>query len=152
MFVWKAMPSMTAMMSPIFFDEALMAPMVSTTWLTTPPAWLATCEAEMANWLAWRALSAFWRTVDVISSMVDAVSSSEPACCSVRADRSWLPEAISPDAVEIDSASVRTWLTRWARLSRMALIAISKLDVSPGRVSMCVVRSPWAICATMAAA
>jgi hypothetical protein len=116
-------------------DEALMAPMVSTTWLTTPPAWLATCEAEMASWLAWRALSAFWRTVEVISSIVEAVSSREPACCSVRADRSWLPDAISPDAVEMIPHRAH-WLTRCARLSRMALIAISGLDVAGARVDV----------------
>ena len=52
----------------------------------------------MASWLAWRACSAFWRTVEVSSSIEAAVSSRLAACCSVRRDRSLLPEAISPAA------------------------------------------------------
>ncbi len=98
MLVWKAMPSMTEMISAIFFDEASMADMVVTTWPTTSPPCEATPCAPMASWLAWRACSAFWRTVEVSSSIEAAVSSRLAACCSVRRDRSLLPEAISPAA------------------------------------------------------
>jgi cytidylate kinase len=37
---------------------------------------------------------------------VETVSCSEAACCSVRLDRSWLPAAISVDAVKIDSTEL----------------------------------------------
>jgi hypothetical protein len=98
MLVWKAMPSMTLMISAIFFDEASMADMVVTTWPTTSPPCEATPCAPMASWLAWRACSAFcarWRSVP---PSIAAVSSRLAACCSVRRDRSVLPEAISPAA------------------------------------------------------
>ena len=75
MLVWKAMPSMTEMMSTILRDEALMEPIVSTTWATMAPPLLATSDALRARVLAWRALSAFCLTVDVSSSIDDAVSS-----------------------------------------------------------------------------
>ncbi len=99
MLVWKAMPSMTAMMSTILLDDWLIESMVPTTCATTAPPLTATCAADAASWLAWRALSALCLTVDVSSSIDDAVSSSAPACCSVRRDRSWLPCAISLDEV-----------------------------------------------------
>ncbi len=98
MLVWKAMPSMTLMMSAIFFDEASMADMVVTTWPTTSPPCEATPAAPCASWLAWRACSAFWRTVEVSSSIEAAVSSRLAACCSVRRERSLLPVAISEAA------------------------------------------------------
>ncbi|MCW0417233.1 hypothetical protein NB689_002987 [Xanthomonas sacchari] len=49
MLVWKAMPSMTEMMSAILFDEASMPLMVSTTWPTTAPPCEATEAAPTAN-------------------------------------------------------------------------------------------------------
>lgn len=101
MLVWKAMPSITEMMSPMRRDEASIPPIVSTTFPTTPPPCPATREAPLANSLAWRACSAFWCTVEVSSSMDAAVSSKLAACCSVRRDKSPLPAAISVDAVLI---------------------------------------------------
>ncbi len=84
MLVWNAMPSITPMMSTIFFDASLISSMVCTTRPTTSPPRNAVSEALAARPLAWRALSAFWRTVLVSSSMLDAVCSSDAACCSVR--------------------------------------------------------------------
>ena len=43
------MPSITPMMSTILREEALIEPMVSTTWLTTLPPLTATSEAETAS-------------------------------------------------------------------------------------------------------
>src|SRR2546426_43486 len=54
MLVWNAMPSITPMMSTIFFDDALIELMVSTTCDTTLPPFTATSEAETANWVAGR--------------------------------------------------------------------------------------------------
>ncbi|MCY1377293.1 hypothetical protein D9M69_648580 [compost metagenome] len=45
MLVWKAMPSITEMMSEIFWLEVWMAFMLSTTWPTTSPPCTATDEA-----------------------------------------------------------------------------------------------------------
>ncbi len=47
--VWNAMPSMTLMMSAIFFDEAWIPAMVSTTLPTTSPPCDATLAAPMAS-------------------------------------------------------------------------------------------------------
>ena len=104
MLVWKAIPSITLMMSAILRLLSLMPFMVSTTSATTSPPCCATVDALMASWLAVRALSAFWRTVEPSSSMEAAVSSSALACCSVRALRSLLPDAISALAVATPSA------------------------------------------------
>ncbi|KAG1439679.1 hypothetical protein G6F55_013673 [Rhizopus delemar] len=94
MLVWNAMPSITLMISAICRDEVSIAPIVATTWPTTLPPCEATLCAPIASWLAWRACSAFCRTVEVSSSIDAAVSSRLAACCSVRLDRSLLPEAI----------------------------------------------------------
>ena len=96
--VWKAIPSITLIMSTILRDEVLIASIVVTTWCTTSPPSLAIAEADAASWFACRAFSAFCFTVEVSCSMAEAVSSSEPACCSVREERSRLPEAISLEA------------------------------------------------------
>ncbi|MNC14037.1 hypothetical protein D3C75_618030 [compost metagenome] len=93
--VWKAMPSITLVMSAIFFELPAMSFMVRTTLSTTLPPFCAVSDALNANWLAWRAFSAFCLTVAVNCSMLAAVSSSEAACCSVREDRSLLPIEIS---------------------------------------------------------
>ena len=58
MFVWKAMPSMTPMMSAIFFELALISSIVETTCDTTSPPRRATVAAEAASWLAVAADSA----------------------------------------------------------------------------------------------
>ncbi len=52
MLVWKAIESITPMMSLILRLLALMAPMVCTTPATTWPPCVAVCAAEEANWLA----------------------------------------------------------------------------------------------------
>ncbi len=115
------MPSMTLMISAIFFDEASMADMVVTTWPTTSPPCEATPCAPMASWLAWRACSAFWRTVEVSSSIEAAVSSRLAACCSVRRDRSPLPEAISPAARVMLEALAWIWPTIWVSWATVVL-------------------------------
>ena len=93
--VWKAIPSITLIMSAIFFELSAISCIVFTTPSTTlPPCW-AVSEALCASCEAWRALSAFCFTVAVSCSMLAAVSSSADACCSVREERSVLPAAIS---------------------------------------------------------
>ncbi len=74
MLVWKAMPSITPMMSEILRELALITSMVRTTWETTSPLRVATCAAEAVIWLACRAASAPWWTVWVRSSRAEAVS------------------------------------------------------------------------------
>ena len=107
MLVWKAMPSITPMMSAMRLDDSEIADIVSTTLPTTSPPCEATSTAPIASWLAWRALSAFWRTVEVSSSIEEAVSSRDAACCSVRRERSSLPAAISEAAELIASLPLR---------------------------------------------
>ena len=105
MLVWNAMPSITPMMSAIFFDEVVI--------VAHRPDHLAdhlrrraprSPDAPIASWLAWRALSAFCLTVEVSSSIDDAVSSRLDACYSVRRERSALPAAICCVAALIASA------------------------------------------------
>ena len=85
--------------------------MLATTWPTTSPPRAAAWAAVPASWLAWRAVSADWVTVAVSCSMLAAVSSRLEAVCSVRADRSWLPLAISTDADDTESTPERTSVT-----------------------------------------
>ncbi len=139
------MPSITAMMSTILQADALIAPMVSTTSATTAPPREAVLDADSARLLASTALSLFMRTIEVSSSIDDAVSSSAAACCSVRADKSWLPEAISLAAVAIVSVAPRTWPTMAVRLAFMSLSAASNRPVSfCAPISTVWVRSPAA--------
>ena len=63
MLVWKAMPSITPMMSTMRPDEAWIWPMVCTTCPTACPPAVARSDVACTNCLAWRALSAFCRTV-----------------------------------------------------------------------------------------
>lgn len=65
--------------------------------------------------------------------MDDAVSSSEPACCSVREERSWLPAAICADAVAIASEPERIWLTVLARFSAIRFKAFCSWPISSSR-------------------
>jgi hypothetical protein len=63
MLVWKAMPSITPMMSAIFLELALISSMVETTWLTTvPPRW-ARRLADCGQLVGLRAESALCLTV-----------------------------------------------------------------------------------------
>ncbi|MNT34857.1 hypothetical protein D3C72_1708570 [compost metagenome] len=91
-------------------------------------------------------------TVPVNCSIDVAVSSIEPACCSVRFDRSRLPAAISRELVAMVCVPARTWLTMATRLSRMPRMAYSKLLRSFGPVVMVTARLPAAISPAMAAA
>ncbi|MNV39265.1 hypothetical protein D3C71_1308380 [compost metagenome] len=146
MLVWKAMPSMTEMISAIFLDEVWIALMVVTTWPTTSPPCEATVCAPMASWLAWRACSAFWRTVEVSSSIEAAVSSRLAACCSVRRERSLLPVAISPAARLMLPAASWIWPTIWVSCATVALASSRMVAKTPWK-SPCMraVRSPSAI-------
>ncbi len=111
------MPSITPMMSAIFWLDDWMPFMVCTTWLTTSPPRAATLEAALASWLACWALSALVRTVPAISSTAAAVSSRLEACSSVRPLRSVLPWAICVEAVATESAPMRTVCTMVERPS-----------------------------------
>src|SRR5450830_1770739 len=146
MLVWKAMPSMTLMMSAILLDALSIASMVRITSPITSPPRTALSEALTAICLAWRALSEFCRTVAVSSSMAEAVSSSEPACCSVRADRSRLPAAISLEAVLMVSVPERTSATMRTRLSLISPRAVISCPTSSLEVALiCTLRSPPAM-------
>ncbi|OOV09027.1 hypothetical protein RF819_09550 [Rhodoferax fermentans] len=120
--------------------------MVCTTWPTTSPPCCATAEALMASWLAVRADSAFCLTVAPSSSMLAEVSSSALACCSVRADRSWLASAISELAVATPSEPLRTLLTTSTRLACIKDKASSSSPTSSRLAcKMRAVRSPLAV-------
>jgi hypothetical protein len=49
MFVWKAIPSITPMMSAIFLEDSLMPLIVETTSPTTSPPFTAMAEAPAAS-------------------------------------------------------------------------------------------------------
>ncbi|MNO02502.1 hypothetical protein D3C81_2229230 [compost metagenome] len=57
--VWKAIESISLMISATLCELLLISPMVLTTSLTTSPPRCAAWAAFCASWLAWRALSAF---------------------------------------------------------------------------------------------
>ena len=146
------MPSMTLMMAEIWCDESLMPRMVETTWPTTSPPRSATWVACMASWLAVRADSAFWRTVAPSCSMDEAVCSSAAACCSVRAERSWLPSAISWLAMATPSEPLRTRATMPERLPCINPSWAIMLSLSLARIWMGVRKSPAAtLCANAVA-
>ena len=77
----------------------------------------------------------------------------ELACCSVRADRSRLPWAISPEAVAMVSVPLRTCPTILTRLAFMSFSACSSRPVSSLlRTSILLLKSPAAtVCATSTA-
>ncbi|MCW0416594.1 hypothetical protein NB689_002348 [Xanthomonas sacchari] len=146
MLVWKAMPSMTLMMSAILRDEASMPFIFSETWLASAPPCEATEAAPAASWLAWRACSAFCLTVEVSSSIDAAVSSRLAACCSVRRDRSSLPAAISAAAPLMLTAAVWIRATMAASCSVVALASSRMVANTPWNwPCMRAVRSPAAI-------
>ena len=84
MLVWKAMPSITPMISPMRRLEASMPDMVPTTCSITSPLRLASFILPAAASAAWLAPSVVLATVALISSIADAVSSRLAAACSVR--------------------------------------------------------------------
>ncbi len=146
MLVWKAMPSITLMMSLMRWLLWVMSFMVCTTCPTTEPPRSATSAALDASWLAWRAASALCRTVAVSCSMLAAVSSRLLAVCSVRPLKSWLPIAISPAAWPMPSPACRIWPTTRCRLDCISARERSRVPNSSCRVTaMRRVRSPWAI-------
>ena len=95
------------MMSAILRELWVISRMLATTWPTTWPPRAA------ASWR--RCLPAGWPgglyrptgTV-AVSSMLAAVCSRFEAVCSVRAERSWLPLAISTEAEDTASTPIRT--------------------------------------------
>ena len=111
MLVWKAMASMTPMISPIL-DEALeMSSMVLTALPTTSPPLVAELLADWARRVAMAAASADWRTLAVSCDSEAEVSCRLLAEDSVRLDRSRLPSLISSVAVFMDSTPLRTSLS-----------------------------------------
>ena len=135
MLVWKAMPSITPMMSLILRLDSVMLCMLCTTCSTTAPPCAAASAAWAASWLAWRAVSALCVTVAVSSSMLAAVSCKLAAVCSVRADKSWLPVAIWWAAEETDSTPERTSPTTSRSFAPMAFRLRSKWPSSSRRSS-----------------
>ncbi|MCW0414603.1 hypothetical protein NB689_000357 [Xanthomonas sacchari] len=145
MLVWKAMPSITPMMSPMRRDEDAMPSIVLTTWPTTLPPCTATAAAPAARRLACCAYSAFCLTVEVSSSIDAAVSSRLAACCSVRRDRSSLPAAISAAAASI--AADECWMRPTISVRRATVaLASSRIRANTPSNSPCMrpVRSPLA--------
>ncbi len=130
MLVWKAIPSITPMMSTMRLELSLMPFIVSTTSPTTSPPLRATMLAPSASWLADRAFSAFWRTVEPSSSIDAAACCSAQACSSVRALRSSLPWEICEDAVATLSEFERTLPTTLTRLPCIAESAFSSSPIS----------------------
>ncbi len=73
MLVWKAMPSMTPMMSRTFREASSIWLIVATTFATVSLLLEAARVASSTRRMAAPALSAFWRTVEVSCSMDAAV-------------------------------------------------------------------------------
>ncbi len=149
------MPSITPMMSEIFFDDALISSIVDTTCDTTLPPRVAISEAEFARPCAWLAASALWRRVLVSSSIELAACCRLPAVCSVRALRSWLPLATWVLATWICSVELR--ISHTMRVSESCILpsdAVSCADSSSPTARQAPVRSPeamrsaafWAAC------
>ncbi len=108
MLVWKAMPSITPMMSAILRLDAEIASMVCTTWPTAAPPCAAMSLAVPARRSASTAVAALLLTVELSCSIDAAVCCRLAACSSVRWLRSALPVAISCEPVAIDSELERT--------------------------------------------
>ena len=104
--VWRAISSITPMMSEILREESSICAMAATALATTWPPRSATSRALPADWLACWAFSAFFFTVAEISSIEAEVCSRLAACSSVRCDRSVVLVEISADAL-VDLAAAR---------------------------------------------
>ncbi|MNN11562.1 hypothetical protein D3C81_1245250 [compost metagenome] len=128
--VWKAMLSITPVISATCDDDREMVSMVCTTSRTARPPSEATSDAFCASWLAWRALSAFWRTVEVSCSIDAAVCCSDAACWPVRTDRSALPREISRVAPSIEPEARWIPCTRPDRWRKARSSAASMRPVS----------------------
>jgi len=136
MLVWKAMPSMTPMMSLILRELSVMPCMVCVTCCTTAPPRVADSLAVRASALASVAVAAFCLTVAVISSIEAAVCSTLAAVCSVRAERSWLPCTICslvapklPTCTPTSSSSARRFKPVW--LTERMIWPISSTRLKP---------------------
>ncbi|MOA01634.1 hypothetical protein D3C78_1210540 [compost metagenome] len=105
------MESIRPMMSPILRLEVVISCMLCTACCTTWPPCVAEPKAEAESWLAICDDDAVCCTVEVSCDSEATVSCRLLAVCSVRADRSWLPEAISWLAVAILPLASRTWRT-----------------------------------------
>jgi hypothetical protein len=146
MLVWKAMPSMTPMISLMRRDDSLITCMVRVTSFMASLPRCVTALALLARSAACWADAALLRTVLVICSMDDAVSSRLAACDSVRADRSWLPAAISRVASRMWSTSLRASRTMERRFTlSCARARPMRASSSSPAVSMRSVRSPAAM-------
>jgi hypothetical protein len=139
------MPSITPMMSAIFFELPMMASMVATTWPTTSPPRSAAALAEPASSDALRAVSELFCSVEVSSSIEAAVCCRLAACSPVRWLRSALPGAIWWEPVALESLVWRSWATMPTRLVFMRISAFSSRAGSSLRSTViCVVKSPRA--------
>ncbi len=129
MLVWKAIPSMTPMMSAILRLEAVMSSIFRTTSRTTSPPLLATCAAVAARRFASAADSALPFTVEVSCSIELAARCSWLAACSVRWLRSALPFAISLEADSMLAAL--PWVAASAVRSRPSVSASAAAEAAP---------------------
>ena len=116
MLVWNAMPSMTALISPMRRLATLMRCMVWLTASISSPPWAAAVLASIARALASRAASALLRTVPASCSIEAAVCCRFAACSSVRCERSVVPVAIWVEPVAMLSLASRTRPTTLTRL------------------------------------
>ena len=124
------MPSITLMMSTIFFADWLISAMVLTICPTISPPFCAMRRASPASSLACTALSAFCCTVLESSSVAAAVSSRALACCSVREDRSSVPAATWAEALAMAPAPVLTLPTARDKFERMPSMCCSMQPIS----------------------
>ena len=124
--VWRAISSITPMMSEILRDELLdLAHGLDRLGdhLAAAIGDLRGCLA--ANWLAWWAFSAFFFTVAEISSIEDEVSSRLAACSSVRCERSVELVEISAEALVTSRVDRRDRTDRLLELSSTAALKSS---------------------------
>ena len=145
MLVWKAIASITPLISSILRADCDRPPMARTTSPTTSPPLRATSAAPAASWLASRAWPAFCATVAVSSSMELAVCCSVLACVSVRCDRSWWPARSCAAVAATAPAPPITWRTMRRRLTVMSSSASIRRAISSWPpVRTLTVRSPSA--------
>ncbi len=104
--VWRAISSITEMMSEILRDDSSIPAIAVTASATTVSPRPAISRASWVSALARCAFSAFCFTVAAISSIEAEVSSRLAACSSVRCDRSVVAVEISAAALEISVEDV----------------------------------------------
>ncbi len=115
--VWNATDSIRWMISPMWLDEAEMSAMAwaaASTAASLRPATAPVCPAKSVAWLA---ACAPCPTLSLMAASAAAICCRLPACASVRADRSWLPAAISCALTRRWSTSSRTSRTTARRLT-----------------------------------